>query len=255
MSAVDKKELETKVKEMYRAVAQNPNGEFHFEMGRKLAEKLGYPTSDLDQLPREAIDSFAGVGYYFDLANIQEGEHVLDLGSGSGMDVFFAALKVGPSGRVVGVDMTDAQLEKAEVLRTQGEFPSVSFRKGYIEALPFQDAQFDVVVSNGVINLSPEKEKVFQELSRVLKPGGRLAVSDVISREELPEGVTCDATLWASCIGGAMQIDRYEAAIEGAGLRLVTVRENPRYQFLSSSAQGASDKYGVKSISLLATKT
>ena len=236
MSAVDKKELETKVKEMYRAVAQNPNGEFHFEMGRKLAEKLGYPTSDLDQLPREAIDSFAGVGYYFDLANIQEGEHVLDLGSGSGMDVFFAALKVGPSGKVVGVDMTDAQLEKAEVLRTQGEFQRVSFRKGYIEALPFQDAQFDVVVSNGVINLSPEKEKVFQELSRVLKPGGRLAVSDIISREELPEGVTCDATLWASCIGGAMQIDRYEAAIEGTGLCLVTVRENPRYQFLSSSA-------------------
>ena len=112
-----------------------------------------------------------------------------------------------------------------------------------------------MVISNGVINLSPEKEKVFQELSRVLKPGGRLAVSDIISREELPEGVTCDATLWASCIGGAMQIDRYEAAIEGAGLRLVTVRENPRYQFLSSSAQGASDKYGVKSISLLATKT
>lgn len=158
MSAVDKKELETKVKEMYRAVAQNPNGEFHFEMGRKLAEKLGYPTSDLDQLPPEAIDSFAGVGYYFDLANIQEGEHVLDLGSGSGMDVFFAALKVGPSGKVVGVDMTDAQLEKAEVLRTEGEFQSVSFRKGYIEALPFQDAQFDVVVSNGVINLSPEKK-------------------------------------------------------------------------------------------------
>ena len=135
MSAVDKKELETKVKEMYRAVAQNPNGEFHFEMERKLAEKLGYPTSDLDQLPREAIDSFAGVGYYFDLANIQEGEYVLDLGSGSGMDVFFAALKTEPSGRVVGVDMTDAQLEKAEVLRTQGEFQSVSFRKGYIEAL------------------------------------------------------------------------------------------------------------------------
>ncbi len=255
MPVVNKKELETKVKEMYRAVAHNPNGQFHFEMGRKLAERLGYPTSDLDRLPQEAIDSFAGVGYHFGLANIQEGEHVLDLGSGSGMDVFFTALKVGSSGRVVGVDMTDAQLEKAEALRVQAGFQRVSFRKGYIEILPFKDAQFDVVVSNGVINLSPEKEKVFRELSRVLKPGGRLAISDIVSEKELPEGVTCDATLWASCIGGAMQIDQYEAAIEGANLRLVSVQDNLQYQFISSSAEGASNKYGVKSISLLATKT
>ena len=255
MPIVDKKELEIKVKEMYRAVAQNPNGEFHFEMGRKLAERLGYPTSDLDRLPREAIDSFAGVGYYFGLADIQKGEHVLDLGSGSGMDVFFAALKVGPSGRVIGIDMTDAQLEKAETLRDQAGFQNVSFQKGYIETLPFKEAQFDVVVSNGVINLSPEKEKVFRELSRVLKRGGRLAISDIVSEKELPEGVTCDATLWAACIGGAMQIDQYKAAIEGAGLRLVSVQENPQYQFISSSAEGASKKYGVKSISLLATKT
>lgn len=254
MATVDKKELETKVKEMYQAVAQNPKGQFHFEMGRKLAEKLGYPTFDLDQLPREAIHSFAGVGYHFDLANIQEGEHVLDLGSGSGMDVFFAALKVGPSGKVVAVDMTDAQLQKAEALRAQAGFQSVSFRKGYIEALPFEDTQFDVVVSNGVINLCPQKEKAFQEASRVLKPDGRLAISDIVSEHELPEGVTCNTTLWASCIGGAMQVDRYKAAIEGAGLRLVSVRENPQYHFLSSSAQGASKKYGVKSISLLATK-
>lgn len=255
METVNKKELETKVKEMYRAVAENPNGEFHFEMGRKLAERLGYPMSDLDQLPREAIDSFAGVGYYFDLANIQEGEHVLDLGSGSGMDVFFAALKAGLSGKVVGIDMTDAQLEKAEGLRAQAGFQSVCFRKGYIEALPFGGTEFDVVVSNGVTDLSSEKEKVFQELSRLQNPTGRLAISDIVSEKELPEGVTCDATLWASCIGGAMQVDRYKAAIEGAGLRVVMLRDNPQYQFLSSSAQGASEKYGVKSISLLATKT
>ncbi|KKL92800.1 hypothetical protein LCGC14_1881080 [marine sediment metagenome] len=255
MAVVDKKELETKVKEMYRAVAENPNGQFHFEMGRKLAERLGYPTSDLNRLPRKAIDSFAGVGYHFGLADIQEGEHVLDLGSGSGMDVFFAALKVGPSGRVAGVDMTDAQLEKAEALRVQEELQSVSFRKGHIETLPFEEAQFDVVVSNGVINLSPEKEKVFRELSRVLKRDGRLAISDIVSEQELPEGVTCDATLWAACIGGAMQMDQYKTAIERAGLRLVSLEENLQYQFITSSAQGASKKYGVKSISLLATKT
>ncbi|HXG30351.1 MAG TPA: methyltransferase domain-containing protein, partial [Thermodesulfobacteriota bacterium] len=125
---------------------------------------------------------------------------------------------------------------------------------GYIEELPFEDGSFDVVISNGVINLSAEKETVFSEASRVLKPGGRLAISDIVSDQELPEGITCDATIWASCIGGAMQIDKYKAAIEAPGMRLISIRENPQYRFLSKSAQGASKKYGVKSISLLAER-
>src|SRR2546422_10247146 len=111
---VNQTELETKVKDMYRQVALHPEGDFHFEMGRALAERLGYSPADLDRIPREAIDSFAGVGYYFDLAELRAGELVLDLGSGSGMDTFVAALKVGPDGRVTGVDMTDAQRLKAE---------------------------------------------------------------------------------------------------------------------------------------------
>jgi Methylase involved in ubiquinone/menaquinone biosynthesis len=251
---VNKEELEANVKEMYRAVAQNPHGNFHFEMGRGLAEKLGYPSVDLDKIPQESIDSFAGVGYHFDMANIKQGERVLDLGSGSSMDAFFAALKVGENGKVVGVDMTDEQLKKAEDLRVQFGFDNVSYQKGYIEELLFEDGCFDVVVSNGVINLSAEKERVFEEAGRVLKRGGRLAISDIISEQELPDGITCDAIIWASCIGGAMQVDRYKAAIEAAGMRLVSIRENPQYQFLSKSAQGASKKYGVKSISLLAEK-
>ncbi len=254
METVDKKELEAKVKEMYRAVAESPKGQFHFNMGRNLAEKLGYPTSDLDKLPKDAIDSFAGVGYHFDVAGIREGESVLDLGCGSGMDVFFAALKAGNSGKVLGLDMTEEQLRKAEALKARFGWDTVTVQNGYIDALPFPDKSFDVVVSNGVINLCVEKEKVFREVSRVLKPGGRLAISDIVSEQELPEGISCDSTLWASCIGGAMQVDRYEAAIEESGLRLVSVRENPRYRFISSSAQGASQKYGVKSITLLAMK-
>src|SRR5215472_871203 len=115
--AFDPKELESKVKAMYRSVAENPHGEFHFEMGRALAERLGYPAADLDCIPAEAIESFAGVGYYFHLARLKEGETVLDLGSGSGMDTFFAALKVGPTGKVIGVDMTDEQRAKADRLR------------------------------------------------------------------------------------------------------------------------------------------
>src|SRR5947209_1570474 len=137
---VDRAELETKVQDMYRAVALHPEGEFHFEMGRILAERLGYSPEDLDRIPREAIDSFAGVGYYFHLADLKEGERVLDLGSGSGMDTFTAALKVGVSGHVVGVDMTDAQRQKAERLRDARGFANVKYLKGYIESLPCESA-------------------------------------------------------------------------------------------------------------------
>lgn len=254
MASVDKKELETKVKEMYRAVAQNPKGDFHFEMGPKLAKRLGYPVSRLDKLPEDAIDSFAGVGYHFDLVRIQEGEHILDLGSGSGMDTFLAALLAGKTGKVVGVDMTEEQLKKAEALKNRFGWDTVTFQKGHIEELPFPDKSFDVVVSNGVINLCADKAKVFEEASRVLKLGGRLAISDIVSEHELPDGITCNSTLWASCIGGAMQMNQYKATIETAGLRIALIRENPQYQFLTSSAQGASKEYGVKSISLLATR-
>ena len=133
-TGLDTARLEQMVKDMYRDVAMNPAGEFHFEMGRALAERLGYPAADLDRIPAAAIESFAGVGYYFHLAKLKEGEAVIDLGSGSGMDSFVAALHVGPTGKVLGVDMTDAQLEKAERLRAAAGFAQVEFRKGYIES-------------------------------------------------------------------------------------------------------------------------
>ena len=161
ITKVDPVALEEKVKKMYRDVALNPMGEYHFEMGRKLAEKLGYEKNDLDRIPSSSIESFAGVGYYFDLANLKEGESVVDFGSGSGMDSFIAALKVGADGSVTGVDMTDEQLAKAERLRKELRFNNVSFCKAYIEKTPLADATFDVAISNGVINLSPQKDKVF----------------------------------------------------------------------------------------------
>src|SRR5512134_3464214 len=132
-ASFDPKDLESKVKAMYREVAENPRGEFHFEMGRTMAERLGYAPADLDRIPAAAIESFAGVGYYFDLAGLKEGETVIDLGSGSGMDSFIAALKVGHEGRVIGIDMTDAQLDKAERLRAAAGFRNVAYRKGYID--------------------------------------------------------------------------------------------------------------------------
>jgi ubiquinone/menaquinone biosynthesis C-methylase UbiE len=252
--SVNTAELEQKVKDMYQRVAREPGGEFHFEMGRVLAERLGYPPADLDRIPHEAIDSFAGVGYHFDLAAIRPGEHVLDLGSGSGMDTFVAALQTGPGGKVEGVDMTDAQREKAEALRDRAGLTQVAYRKSYIEQLPFADASFDVVISNGVINLSADKAGVFREVARVLKPGGRMALSDIISERDLPEGVTCDATLWAACIGGAQRKDLYQSEITQAGMRTITLRENPQYHFLTPQAQKACATYGVKSVSILARK-
>ncbi len=251
---VNAADLEQKVKNMYREVALHPKGEYHFELGRALAEKLGYEKECLDLIPAASIESFAGVGYFCDIANFNEGEKVLDLGSGSGMDSFIAALKVGKSGHVTGIDMTDEQLEKATRLAVESKFENVKFTKGYLEELPFADASFDVVISNGVINLCPDKAKVFAEVARVLKPKGRMAIADIVTEHQLPENITCDSTLWASCIGGAGQEDTYKASIESNGMEVLYVRNNAAYQFISKSAQGASRQYGVKSVSLFAEK-
>jgi SAM-dependent methyltransferase len=251
---LDTGELEDRVKRMYEEVALEPEREFHFETGRPLAERLGYPAADLDSIPAAAIDSFAGVGYFLDLAAIPPGESVLDLGSGSGMDSFLAALAVGPAGRVVGVDMTEQQLAKASRLAREGGIPNVEFRQGYIEQPPVDDGAFDCVISNGVITLSPDKPAVFAAAACALRPGGRLALADIVSAEQLPEGVTCDASLWAACIGGAMQRDSYREAIEAAGFEIETWRENTAYRFVSERADNATQKYGVTSISLLACR-
>ena len=250
----DPKDLEAKVKAMYRSVAETPQAEFHFEMGRALAERLGYAPADLDRIPAEAIDSFAGVGYNFQLAEVQPGETVVDLGSGSGMDSFVAALKVGATGKIFGVDMTDEQLSKAERLRLSCGFSKVKYLKGYIDSVPLPDGVADVVISNGVINLAVDKAAVFREAARLLRPSGRLALADIVTDVQLPDGISCNSTLWAACIGGAMQQDAYRSSIESAGLRVESVVANDAYAFISENARGASRKYGVKSISLLARK-
>lgn len=251
---VDRAELEGKVQAMYRDVAENPHGEFHFEMGRALAERLGYRPSDLDRIPAEAIDSFAGVGYYFHLLGDMDGARVLDLGSGSGMDTFVASLIAGPTGTVIGLDMTDSQRAKAEALRQRDRFRNVTYVKGYIDAAPFEDGSFDVIISNGVINLAVDKPQVFREIARLLRPGGRLAIADIVTDALLPESISCNTTLWAACIGGAWQVGRYKDAIESAGLRITAEQVNDQYRFLSDNAQGATKKFGVKSVSVRADK-
>ena len=249
----DAAELEAKVKEMYREVAERPEGSFHFELGRHLAEWLGYPPMILDEIPAAAVESFAGVGYFFDLAALGPDESVVDLGSGSGMDVFFAAMEVGDSGHVTGIDMTPAQLAKADALRTASGFGQVTFIDGHIDAVPLPDASVDAVISNGVINLAPDKPRVFVEAARVLRPGGRLAIADIVTEVALPSQVVENTDLWASCIGGAAHQDSYQRAIEAAGFTIVEIKLNP-YQFISDQARGASTNYGVKSVSVLAHK-
>jgi arsenite methyltransferase len=223
-------------------------------MGRELAERLGYPAGELDGVPPEAIESFAGVGYSMGLASIAAGERVVDLGSGSGMDAFLASHHAAPAGDVVGVDMTDEQLRKARHLAARDAFTNVRFEKGYVEQAPVAEGSADVVISNGVINLCDDKAAVFREVARILKPGGRMAISDIVTEQQLTEAIVCDVNLWASCIGGAMQEDDYRRAIEDAGLELRTVQENPEYHFISDAAQGATKTFGVKSVSVLATK-
>lgn len=253
VATVDQRELETKVKQMYRDVALHPHRTFHFELGHKVAIGVGYDPDRIDALPAEAVRSFAGVGYFFDLADLRPGELVVDLGSGSGMDAFYAAGLVGPTGRVIGVDFTAEQLEKAVAQAADHGADQVEFRAGRIQELPVDDGTADCVISNGVINLCPDKSAVFAEAARALRPGGRMAIADIITEQQLTDAIVSNADLWAACIGGAAQQESYLRAIESAGFVVERVRENA-YEFISDRARNASAEYGVKSVSVLARK-
>jgi len=252
-SLVDRVELERQVKEVYRSVATDPGAPQHFELGRALALRLGYPQQLLDFIPDAAIDSFAGVGYHLDLAALRPGDHVLDLGSGSGTDAFGAAVCVGETGRVVGVDFTDAQVARGTSLAESSDFTNVEFLEASIDELPFDDETFDVVLSNGVINLSPVKDRVFAEAARVLRPGGHLAISDIVSETPLKEATRRNTELWSACIAGAIPAAAYLDALAEAGFKVSTTRGND-YRFLSDRARDACATYGVESKSVAARK-
>ena len=187
-----------------------------------ISRSVGYDDKDLNSVP-EGANLGLGCGNPTALASLKEGDTVLDLGSGAGFDAFLAAARVGTAGKVIGVDMTPEMIEKAKVNAARGGFKNVEFKLGEIEGLPIPDNTVDVVISNCVINLSPNKKRVFGEAFRVLKPGGRLIVSDLVLLQELPEVVRQSVEAYVGCIAGAIMKDEYLAAIDAAGFRNVTV--------------------------------
>lgn len=193
---VDTTVLREQVQEKYREVAAEPGGEYHFHTGRSLAALLGYPDAILDALPEHAVESFAGVGNPFALGPVDPGQRVVDVGSGSGFDSVVAAGQVGPSGRVVGVDMTVEMLARARRSAARLGLDQVEYREGLAEQLPVADGWADVVISNGVINLCADKAVVFAEIARVLRPGGRLQFADIANGRPVPAEAIRDIDLW-----------------------------------------------------------
>ena len=195
--SLDREKLKSEVKATYARVAENPQGEFHFHRGPAYAARLlGYDLAELDILPQIATAPFAGVGNPFMMDALPSGGTIVDIGSGAGMDCLLAARRAGPKGRVVGIDMTDAMLARARLGAAEANLPHARFEKADMTELPLDTGTVDVVISNGVINLAPEKEKVFGELFRVVKPGGRLQFADIIVGTELSEEVRNNIDLW-----------------------------------------------------------
>ena len=193
---VDAAQLREEVKVKYREVATAPNATYHFHTGRGAAERFGYDTSLVDSLPDRAVESFAGVGNPFELRTLGPGERVVDAGSGAGFDSFVAARQVGTEGHVVGIDMTPEMLDKATATAEALGLPNVEFRKGLLEAMPVEDSWADVVISNGVINLCPDKRAAFAEIRRVVRPGGHLQFADIANGKPVPPEALRDIDLW-----------------------------------------------------------
>ena len=226
-------ELKEKVNERYSKIAERSSSccsdsSCCSSSPVEQAKQVGYTREDLKNVPDSAIMGL-GCGNPTGLEDFSQGETVLDLGSGAGLDVFLAANKVGPDGKAIGVDMSESMVERAKKGAKEGSFENVEFKVGEIEDLPIEDSSIDAVISNCVINLSPDKLKVFQEISRVLKPGGRALISDLVSEEELPEELKQDAQAWSECLGGVLQKEEYLDTIRSAGFDEIEIVDQSVY--------------------------
>ncbi|MGE5103828.1 MAG: methyltransferase domain-containing protein [Betaproteobacteria bacterium] len=219
--------LRSQVLATYDRVARDPDGVFHFHRGPRYAsEFLRYDATELAALPEESTARFAGVGNPLRIGPIARGETVLDHACGAGMDLLLAARRLGPAGRAIGVDMTPAMREvAARAAQAAGLAAIVDIRAGFYEQLPVEDATVDVVISNGVVNLAPDKAQVFREIHRVLRPGGRLYLADVVVQRELKEDVRNDPDLWAACVAGALPEPELGALALATGFRDARITE------------------------------
>ena len=193
---LDTANLRKAIQDEYREVAEHPNKGFHFHTGRRLTQIVGYKDEWLAGVSERAIETFAGTGNPFSMGELRQGERVVDVGSGGGIDSLVAARMVGPTGQVVGVDMTPAMLERARAAAEDSGVENVEFREAYMEELPVPDGWADVVISNGVLNLSPEKRKTLGEMFRVLRPGGRLQIADILVSRAVPDAAKRKIDLW-----------------------------------------------------------
>ncbi len=215
---------------MYTNVAREVPDDLHFPVGRQAARAVGYPDHELDALPEQAVESFAGVSYPFQLDAIQPGDTVLDIGSGSGTDLMLAADRVGPQGRAFGLELTPAMSAKClAALEGAGAHQAFVLQGDASDGLPLPDESVDVVTSNGVLNLVVDKPRAFKEIHRVLKPGGHLQLADIVVNVPIPDEARGDGTLWAACIAGAALQDDYLGAIQAAGFETVEVVDRLDY--------------------------
>lgn len=244
------------VQAMYTAVAAVPGQEFHFPTGRRACELVGYPAAQLERVPPEALESFAGVGYPFAAQVIRAGDQVLDIGSGSGTDSLIAAALVGSSGHVIGLDLTAAMRRKLEANIARAGVRNVSVLSGNAEAIPLGDDAVTVVSTNGVINLVPDKAAAIREMYRVLRAGGRVQLADIVVETMPSESCRAQPQLWAECIVGATSVAEYAALFEQAGFRDVEVLDRRDYFAGSHSAETrkVAQSFGAHAIVLRAVK-
>lgn len=237
------------VEEMYTDVALRPASVFHFPTGRLACLFVGYPADQLDAIPPEATESFAGVSYPFAADVVREGDTVLDIGSGSGTDTLIAAMLTGPGGTVYALDMTHAMREKLRNNAAVMKATHVHVIEGNAERIPLPDASVDVVTSNGVLNLVPDKPAAFAEIARVLKPGGHLQISDIALRVAVSEKSRADPRLWAECVVGAVVEDDYLSMLRSAGLDVELIREMDYFAgSVSASTRRAAHGLGAHAV-------
>lgn len=223
-ATVDIESLRVAIRAEYAAVAKHPDQGFHFHTGARLAAILGYPEPWIADLPPGAVESMAGTGNPFALGQLLPGERVVDCGSGAGVDSLIAARFVGPTGFVIGIDMTPEMLAKARRNADLASAHNVEFREGVIEELPVPDGWADVIISNGVLNLVPDKALALAECFRVLRPGGRIQFADIVLDRSVPGGAKSDVSLWTGCIAGGLLEGDLVRLVEDAGFRDVEMR-------------------------------